>query len=324
MKSRNAQRSHSLVLLVVGLFFARASTAASLETLQGTWPELGLKAALSAPATPEVEQGADLQIRLSADAPANIAIVLEDLAHQVRIYTPHRPGVGEQLIPGTELLYPDLGFGETLYADAPVGRAIIWVIATDKAIFPARTEASGSTSDLVDEAAVARRIGEARSRGAVSQVTVARIPVQVVSPALKDFVSAQDFVSFYAVRTRSVSGADRGFRIGFKRNSAELDAWSRRQLEAVGEGMRDAQLAGYRFAVEGHTDDTGSDQYNLELSVRRAHAVRDFLAQQTRVPTTRLTTQGFGKLRPVAQGSDETVRAQNRRVVIRRLDGATP
>jgi outer membrane protein OmpA-like peptidoglycan-associated protein len=314
MRATISSRTIRSAALSCWLFLsAAASAASSLETLQGQWPALGLKASLAAPAIPEVEQGSDLQIRLSGEAPASIAIGLEDASHKVRIYVPRRPGLANQLVPGTELLYPDLGFGETLYADAPVGRAIVWVIASDKAIFADPT----AVAEPLASTLLVQRIEEARAQGAVTQVTATRIPIEVVSPALKDFVSAQDFVSFYAVRTRSVSGADRGFRIGFKHNSAELDDWSRKQLEAVGEGMRDPQLAGYRFAIEGHTDDTGTAQYNLDLSLQRAQAVRDFLAQRSHVPA-----QGFGKTHPAAAGTDEGARAQNRRVVIRRLDRA--
>jgi outer membrane protein OmpA-like peptidoglycan-associated protein len=302
------------------LWLAQPAAAASLDTLQGQWPALGLKASLAAPTSSTVEQGADLQIRLSSETSASLAIALEDQAHEVRIHVLHRPDTADQLVPGTELLYPDLGFGETLYADAPVGRAILWVIASDKGIF---TD-SGPTAQHISASVIAKRVEEARAQGTITQVTAARIPIEVVSPALKDYVSAQDFVSFYAVRTRSVSGADRGFRIGFKHNSAELDDWSRKQLEAVGEGMRDPQLASYHFAIEGHTDDTGTPDYNMDLSLRRAQAVRDFLAQQTHVPAARLSTKGFGKTHPAATGTDEAARAQNRRVVIRRLDPSAP
>ncbi len=305
-----------VVWLAAWLGLGEAAAAPGLEAYQGQWPDLELKAALAAPAGSQVEQGADLQIRLSSEAPARLAIALEDGAHQVRIYVPHRRGTADQLVPGTEFLYPDLGLGETLYADLPVGHAVVWAIVSDGALFAD----SAGPGQPMDVATVIRRIGAMRLSGTASHVTVARIPIEVVAPALKDYVSTQDFVSFYAVRTRSVSGADRGFRIGFKHNSAELDEWSRKQLEAVGAGMRDPQLASYRFALEGHTDDQGSQDYNLDLSLRRAQTVRDFLAQQSRIPASRLTTQGFGKEHPAVPGTDEASRAQNRRVVIRRLD----
>jgi outer membrane protein OmpA-like peptidoglycan-associated protein len=300
------------------------TSAAGLESLQGTWPELGLKSSLVAPSSVQVEEGSDLQIRLATSLTASIAVGLEDATHKVRLHTLGRPDSGDQLVPGSEMLYPDLGYGETFYADVPTGKAVIWVIASDRTIFQPDNPAAMSRTPALESDALEKQIERARAEGLLSKVTVVRIPIEVVAPAAKEFVSKQDFVSFYAVRTRSVTNADRGFRIGFKHNSAELDDWSRKQLEAVGEGMRDPQLTGYRFAIEGHTDDTGSAQYNLDLSLRRAQAVGDFLAQQTHVPAARLSTKGFGKTQPASVGTDEAARAQNRRVVIRRLDQSAP
>lgn len=313
----------SLGLLLSGFTLATAAAAAGLESVATNWPDLGLQAALAAPANPQVEQGSDLQIRLSSRQTASVTIAMEDSAHHVRLHPLNRPDSADQLVPGTQMLYPDLGYGETLYADLPVGAATVWVIATDRTLFPPNTDQAHTTQPLVDAGALERQISDARARGLVSTVAVERIALEVIAPPVKDFVSKQDFVSFYAVRTRSVTNADRGFRIGFKTNSAELDDWSKRQLEAVGEGMRDPQLQTYRFALEGYTDDTGTEAYNKALSERRAQTVRDFLSKQMGVPGVRLDAAGFGSTRPAVKGTDSEARAQNRRVVIRRLDSAS-
>jgi outer membrane protein OmpA-like peptidoglycan-associated protein len=65
--------------------------------------------------------------------------------------------------------------------------------------------------------------------------------------------------------------------------------------------------------VEGHTDAIGSDDYNLALSKKRAQAVSDFLASQG-VNAKRLTWEGYGKTRPVADNDTEEGRQKNRRV----------
>ena len=54
-----------------------------------------------------------------------------------------------------------------------------------------------------------------------------------------------------------------------------------------------------KLAIEGNTDSVGGDAMNQELSERRAGAVRDYLAEQN-IPATSMTSQGFGKTRPVA------------------------
>jgi OmpA-OmpF porin, OOP family len=65
--------------------------------------------------------------------------------------------------------------------------------------------------------------------------------------------------------------------------------------------------------VEGHTDNVGTAEYNLDLSLRRATAVRDFLVSQG-VAAERLTVEGLGFARPVAENDTEAGRQKNRRV----------
>lgn len=68
--------------------------------------------------------------------------------------------------------------------------------------------------------------------------------------------------------------------------------------------------------VMGHTDSTGSDAYNLELSQRRAEAVANYLALRG-VTRSRIATMGYGEQYPVASNDTAEGRALNRRVEIR-------
>lgn len=68
-----------------------------------------------------------------------------------------------------------------------------------------------------------------------------------------------------------------------------------------------------KLSIEGHTDATGSDEYNKQLSIERANAVADFLASQD-IQGERLRTIGFGETQPIASNSSDTGREQNRRV----------
>jgi outer membrane protein OmpA-like peptidoglycan-associated protein len=67
--------------------------------------------------------------------------------------------------------------------------------------------------------------------------------------------------------------------------------------------------------VYGHTDSTGDDTYNYNLSQRRALAVANYLSSQG-VDSRRFAVTGFGETRPVADNSSPAGRAQNRRVEI--------
>ena len=68
--------------------------------------------------------------------------------------------------------------------------------------------------------------------------------------------------------------------------------------------------------IDGHTDDTGSFEYNQGLSEARALSVGNYLASRG-VRADRLLVIGYGETRPVADNSSEAGRAQNRRVEIR-------
>jgi outer membrane protein OmpA-like peptidoglycan-associated protein len=69
-----------------------------------------------------------------------------------------------------------------------------------------------------------------------------------------------------------------------------------------------------RVEIAGHTDFVGSDQYNNQLSVKRASSVVNFLINKGITPT-RLETKGYGKTRPIASNDDEIDgRELNRRV----------
>ncbi|PTB85407.1 hypothetical protein C9927_01285 [Pseudidiomarina aestuarii] len=70
------------------------------------------------------------------------------------------------------------------------------------------------------------------------------------------------------------------------------------------------------LVIEGHTDSTGSAEYNQRLSENRALAVRNQL-NGNGVDSRRLTTLGFGESQPVASNETEAGRTQNRRVELR-------
>lgn len=66
--------------------------------------------------------------------------------------------------------------------------------------------------------------------------------------------------------------------------------------------------------VEGHADNTGTAQYNLWLSERRANAVRAMMIDKHGVAASQITAQGHGQTRPIADNDSEAGRSRNRRV----------
>jgi outer membrane protein OmpA-like peptidoglycan-associated protein len=73
---------------------------------------------------------------------------------------------------------------------------------------------------------------------------------------------------------------------------------------------------GIAVVAEGYTDSIGGDAYNMQLSLRRARAVKDYLVAGGIAPS-RISVEGFGKTHPVASNATADGRAQNRRVELR-------
>ncbi len=101
--------------------------------------------------------------------------------------------------------------------------------------------------------------------------------------------------------------------VNFEFNSDELTPAAKANLDEFAKALADERLARARFAVEGHTDATGSEGYNLELSERRAAAVVSYLTAKG-VATDRFETRGYGKTRPRVA---DPFNPENRRVETR-------
>ncbi|MCM2357670.1 MAG: OmpA family protein [Geobacteraceae bacterium] len=66
--------------------------------------------------------------------------------------------------------------------------------------------------------------------------------------------------------------------------------------------------------IEGHTDEVGSDEYNMQLSQRRAESVVKFLVEKFGIDPSRLAAKGYGKTMPIADNSTDLGRQKNRRI----------
>ena len=89
-------------------------------------------------------------------------------------------------------------------------------------------------------------------------------------------------------------------RISFGFDSSELTGQARRDLDSVADALNDPQLVGARLTLEGHTDATGTADYNLRLSQRRAEAVVAYLIRRG-VAGDRLRPAGFGEHRLLSE-----------------------
>jgi outer membrane protein OmpA-like peptidoglycan-associated protein len=100
--------------------------------------------------------------------------------------------------------------------------------------------------------------------------------------------------------------------VHFQHDSAEILPDSAAILEEIGDVLRNhTEITS--LEIQGHTDDTGTAQYNQRLSGDRANAVREALILNG-VEPNRLSARGYGQERPLVPNTSEANRAKNRRV----------
>ena len=113
-------------------------------------------------------------------------------------------------------------------------------------------------------------------------------------------------------RALADSGRADIYSIYFSFNSDAIRDESEPTLKEIAEVLR--RHTEWKLSVNGHTDGIGTDQYNLDLSRRRAAAVKDALVKRYGIDAARLTTKGLGKTQPKDTNDTLEGRARNRRV----------
>ena len=99
--------------------------------------------------------------------------------------------------------------------------------------------------------------------------------------------------------------------VNFRFDSAKLTPESKKNLDTVATTIK--KHSGNKLVVGGHASAEGDALYNLDLSTRRARAVRNYLVKQGVTPAS-LTSAGYGEMHPITYNATEQGRSLNRRV----------
>lgn len=110
-------------------------------------------------------------------------------------------------------------------------------------------------------------------------------------------------------------------QITFEFDSARISREAFLVLQEIGAALKSDELRGLRFLIEGHTDATGTLQYNMRLSARRADAVKRYLVSRHNLRVNRLLTTGKGATD--LQDPEKPADGVNRRVVLMAFDSET-
>ena len=108
-------------------------------------------------------------------------------------------------------------------------------------------------------------------------------------------------------------------KVTFPLNRAEVSDDAKALIDEAIAQLK-AENKGVFFEIEGHTDSTGPDAYNIKLGEDRAQAVRGYLHDQHGIALSRMEAISYGESKPVQDNKTRDNRAQNRRVVIKVLE----
>lgn len=125
------------------------------------------------------------------------------------------------------------------------------------------------------------------------------------------FAIEESYVTSFETQEKIV-----GFKLGmihFDFDKAELEAEYAGELDTVGEILKTNPKT--YIVLAGHTDNVGTDEYNIALSHERVEAVAAYLAERFKIDSSRIETFGYGSASPVASNDTAEGREKNRRVV---------
>lgn len=142
------------------------------------------------------------------------------------------------------------------------------------------------------------------------------VPAVTSAPPPKTAAPAGDKVEVATGEVREALLALR--RVHFEHDKAVLLPESRQALDEAGTRLK--SYPEVEVYIDGHTDESGTGEYNLALGEKRAQVVSEYL-QRLGIESSRLHAVTFGEEKPLTEGDDEASMAQNRRAEFRLFKG---
>jgi outer membrane protein OmpA-like peptidoglycan-associated protein len=105
--------------------------------------------------------------------------------------------------------------------------------------------------------------------------------------------------------------------ITFETNSADLTPPAKQALDTIGRVLQSDKLTAFKFAIEGHADPRGGEQFNLQLSQKRAEMVVRYLSESQQIDAGRLVAVGKGQTQ--LMNTSNPLAPENRRVTVTTL-----
>src|SRR6476469_4386867 len=189
------------------------------------------------------------------------------------------------------------GLGKAVAADDVTADRIVRALAPKKPL--TRGLSSGPQADPAATAAEGRFVQSIRGRATRSLSSGEREEIATI---------AQDKPNI-------------DLEITFDYNSADISKKSMASVQALGRALTNPDLKGSTFVVAGHTDATGGEAYNQDLSERRADTIKKYLTDKYGIVGGNLVTVGYGKTQP--KDPNAPLDPANRRVQVVNMDTKT-
>lgn len=219
---------------------------------------------------------------------------------------------GSSAMPATSVHDFRMNYALRRVPDAPPRLALLVNGAVrELPVVHARGTYMGEAADLVVLDDEANPLVLRLSLGSSDEVPTLARTVRISYPCSSDGGGAETRVSPLE-RALLESGRADVYDIYFDFDSDRIREESGPTLREIADLLR--RHPAWRLAISGHTDGIGNDHYNLELSARRAAAVKAALTGMERIGEDRLTTSGAGETSPKDRNDTPEGRARNRRV----------
>jgi len=216
--------------------------------------------------------------------------------------------------------FPDPSLG-TLEATPPLGRDDLYAFCTvHKPTFSTLSFTDGYAGVHVKDAItqIPKFIKDMSNNAEL--IASSKISLNIVGRENSVF-SEQDIVeTFRGPSKSSVNRSVLVVPVQFTVGSDRIDDSAIEMLNNIGRAFTSADLNQSKFRINGHTDATGSDAYNDDLSERRATAVKNYLSTHFNIGPSRLEAVGWGENMAKSDNATAEGRAENRRVEFELLD----
>ena len=288
----------------------RGEVYSLLNQITSNWPDANLQANLvqtNSSTENSVNLGDHLRYSTHSSVPGYVYIMHIDSHGNSSLLLPKNSSDGKDYI------YPPNG---TLISSLPLGKESLYVFQTEKQLdlngFGLQKSQDflqfGDSIDLVKK--FSSLINENKK---TSKVALATIDYLVEAPDHTEYTTRAIIRHFVDAKDKGTK-SNLPARIIFEFDSAKLTKEGMTNLDTFGEALVADQLKKQEFILAGHTDDVGSEEYNMDLSKRRASAAKEYLSKSFGIQEDRLIIEAYGEGVPLEPNSDDISRSKNRRV----------